>query len=69
MKNPSPQEVSNESQVSQTKFTSILLIILIVLNAFGLYFLMGNSIKFSETSSLDPIGIKKALLEIEYEKV
>ncbi len=69
MKNSSPQEVSNESSVSQTKFTSILLIILIVLNAFGLYFLMGNSVKFSETSSFDPIGIKKALLEIEYEKV
>ncbi len=49
--------------------TNILLVILIVLNIWGLYFLMGNSVSFPGSITVDPVGIKKALLEMEYQKV
>lgn len=47
---------------------SILLGVIIVLNAFGLYLLMGNSVNVPSIS-VDPVGIKKAMLELEYQKV
>ncbi len=49
--------------------TPILLGILIVLNVFGLFLLTGNSLSLPTSISVDPIGIKSALLEIEYAKV
>jgi protein-disulfide isomerase len=49
--------------------TPILLGVLIVLNVFGLFLLMGNSLSLPASISVDPIGVKKALLEIEYSKV
>ncbi len=49
--------------------TPILLGVLIVLNVFGLFLLMGNSFSLPASISVDPIGVKKALLEIEYSKV
>ncbi len=61
-------EVVEVTKESPSVLHTILLIILIVLSAFQLYFLMGNSLGTS-SSSMDPIGIKKALLEIEYDKV
>ncbi len=49
--------------------TPILLGVLIILNVFGLFLLMGNSFSLPASISVDPIGVKKALLEIEYSKV
>ena len=59
---------SKSESCNTSCLNSILLGVLIVLNAFGLYLLMGNS--FSVPSiSVDPVGIKKAMLELEYQKV
>ncbi len=49
--------------------TPILLCVLIVLNALGLYLLMGNSLSLPNSISVEPAGIKKAILELEYAKV
>lgn len=49
--------------------TPILLGVLIVLNVFGLFLLTGNSFSLPASISVDPVGVKKALLEIEYSKV
>jgi protein-disulfide isomerase len=49
--------------------TPILLCVLIVLNVFGLFLLTGNSFSLPASISVDPVGVKKALLEIEYSKV
>ncbi len=54
---------------SKSCITNILLCILIVLNIWGLYLLMGNTLSFPGSISIDPVGIKKALLEMEYQKV
>lgn len=48
--------------------THILLILLILLNMAGLYLLTGNSISLSGNTTIDPVGIKKAILEVEYDK-
>jgi hypothetical protein len=52
-----------------TSLTPILLSVLIVLNVLGLFLLTGNSLSLPASISVDPIGVKKALLEIEYSKV
>ncbi len=49
--------------------THILLVVIILLNAAGLYLLTGNSISLPDSFDIDPVGVKKALLEIEYSKV
>ncbi len=49
--------------------TPILLGILIVLNIFALFLLTGNSFSLPASISVDPVWVKKALLEIEYSKV
>ncbi len=49
--------------------TPILLGVLIVLNVFGLFLLTGNSFSLPSSISVDPVWVKKALLEIEYSKV
>jgi predicted DsbA family dithiol-disulfide isomerase len=43
--------------------------VLIVLHIFGLFLLTGNSFSLPSSISVDPVGVKKALLEIEYSKV
>lgn len=48
--------------------THVLLIILILLNVAGLYLLTGNSFSLSGNTSIDPVGIKKAILDVEYDK-
>ena len=57
------------SDSAKVSTTNILVIILIVLNVFGLYLLTGNSVALPTSISVDPVGIKKAILEIEYDKV
>lgn len=54
---------------SKSCITNILLCILIILNIWGLYLLMGNTLSFPGSISIDPVGIKKALLQMEYQKV
>jgi protein-disulfide isomerase len=49
--------------------TPTLLGVLIVLNIFWLFLLTGNSFSLPSSISVDPVGVKKALLEIEYSKV
>jgi protein-disulfide isomerase len=49
--------------------TPTLLGVLIVLHIFGLFLLTGNSFSLPASISVDPVGVKKALLEIEYSKV
>ncbi len=57
-----------ESLNSDFSLTNVLLIIVITLNALCLYFLTGNT--FSVPGMiLDPLGIKSALLDLEYDKV
>jgi protein-disulfide isomerase len=58
-----------ESCAPVSYLTPILLGILIVLNTLGLYLLMGNSFQLPSSISVEPAGIKKAILELEYEKV
>lgn len=73
------KKVVVEDSSSHTLLT-ILLVVSIVMNALSLYFLMGNSVSIpwsgstqgstgGTVASIDPIGIKKAILEIEYDKV
>jgi len=57
------------SDSAKVSTTNILVIILIVLNVLGLYLLTGNSVALPTSISVDPVGIKKAILEIEYDKV
>jgi protein-disulfide isomerase len=54
---------------SNFSLTHILLIILIILNAAGLYLLTGNSISLPASITTDTLGVKRALLELEYDKV
>lgn len=58
-------EVGDESNFS---FTHVILVILVLLNAAGLYLLTGNSFSLPGSISIDPVGIKKAILEVEYDK-
>lgn len=47
--------------------TNILLIIVIVLNSLGLYFLTGNSLSVANMT-IDPLDVKGAILSVEYDK-
>lgn len=63
------QEVVVESGDEKNfSLTHILLVILVLLNVAGLYLLTGNSISLSGNTAIDPVGIKKAILEVEYDK-
>jgi protein-disulfide isomerase len=58
------------STASDFTLTNVLIIIVILLNALGLYLLTGNSLSLSNSDkSIDTFGIKKAVLEVEYDKV
>ena len=54
---------------SSSLITYILLAIVIVQGFLNLYLLMGNSISLPASITADTIGVKKALLELEYDKV
>lgn len=49
--------------------TPVLLVISIFLNIVGLYMLAGNSFNLPLSISTDPVGVQRALLQIEYDKV
>ncbi len=49
--------------------THILLIIVILFQSCALYLLTGNSVPSFGDITIDPLGIKRAVLEIEYDKV
>jgi protein-disulfide isomerase len=53
---------------SNFSFTHVLLVIVVLLNVVGLYLLTGNSLSLPGSASIDPVGIKKAILEVEYDK-
>ena len=61
--------VSKSESCTTNCVTPILLGVLIILNIFGLFLLTGNSFSLPASISVDPVGVKKALLEIEYSKV
>lgn len=60
---------TNANKQGGSSFQSILLVILIALSALQIYFLTGNSLNLPGQQTNDVFGIKKALLDIEYEKV
>ncbi len=66
---PVSSESSTCSENCWTSFslTHILLIIIIFLNAFGIYLLTGNSVSLPGLD-MDSFGMKQAFLEIEYDK-
>jgi hypothetical protein len=47
----------------------ILLVIIIIQGLFNTYLLTGNSVSLPASIGIDSLGVKKALLEIEYDKV
>ena len=61
--------VGQSESCTTSCITPILLGVLIILNVFGLFLLTGNSFSLPASISVDPVGVKKALLEIEYAKV
>ena len=61
--------VENPTIQSSSLITYILLAIVIVQGFLNLYLLMGNSISLPASITADTIGVKKALLELEYDKV
>lgn len=71
VRKPNLADISAETQTSCSRgscwhITLVILVILsLVMNAISLYFLSGNSY----TVSNNTVGIKKALLDLEYEKV
>ena len=61
-----------ETPVPQTTspiLTYILLIVVILQWALNLYLLTGNSVNLPAATGIDALGVKRALLEMEYEKV
>lgn len=54
---------------SSALVTYILLAIVIVQGFFNIYLLTGNSVSLPASTGIDALGVKKALLELEYEKV
>ena len=66
-KHESTPEVSTTN--TTTLVTYLLLAIVIVQGFLNLYLLMGNSISLPASITADTIGVKKALLELEYDKV
>lgn len=49
--------------------TYVLLAVVILQGFFNLYLLTGNSLTLPASTGIDALGVKKALLELEYEKV
>lgn len=70
-KHPPVAESSSKTEKQDWILTAIfsLLCISVIFNIFSLYFLTGNSLKFSDQTQVDAFGIKKAILDVEYEKV
>lgn len=64
----SSEAVIESGDEKNFSLTHVLLIILILLNISGLYLLSGNSFSLSGNTTIDPVGIKKAILEVEYDK-
>lgn len=62
-------QAPTEVTFKMSHLTPVLLIITILLNVLSLYLLMGNSLTLPDSISLDPVGVKRAFLEIEYAKV
>ncbi len=60
---------STNSKKSILSLTHILLILVILFQSWALYLLTGNSVPSFGDVSMDPLGIKRAVLEIEYDKV
>ena len=54
---------------SSALVTYILLAIIIVQGFFNIYLLTGNSVTLPASTGIDALGVKKALLELEYDKV
>ncbi len=61
-------EVTTQSN-THTVTTYILLAIVILQGFFNIYLLTGNSVPLPASTGIDALGVKKALLELEYEKV
>ena len=57
------------SDSTKISISNVLMIVLLVLNILALYLLTGNTLALPKSLSVDPVGIKRAILEIEYEKV
>jgi protein-disulfide isomerase len=49
--------------------TYVLLAVVILQGFFNIYLLTGNSVTLPASTGIDALGVKKALLELEYEKV
>lgn len=49
--------------------TYVLLIVVILQGFLNLYLLMGNSLSLPANITVDPIGVKRAILDVEYDKV
>lgn len=58
--------VENNSHVI---ITYILLAVVIVQGFFNFYLLTGNSLNLTTSTGIDALGVKKAILEFEYDKV
>lgn len=54
---------------SSWNLTSILLICILVLQVASMYLLTGNSLSLPEKSGIDVLWVKRAILEVEYDKV
>jgi len=62
---PSPDTSCNCSW----SFTSTLLVCILILQLVGMYLLTGNSFSLPEKSGFDVLWVKRAILEVEYDKV
>ncbi len=65
----SPESGSCATSCNCSSITFILLAVIVVMNIVGLYLLTGNSLSLPSSISVDPVGVKKAFLDIEYAKV
>jgi hypothetical protein len=61
--------IETPSVNSSTLITYILLAIVIIQGFFNIYLLTGNSVTLPASTGIDALGVKRALLELEYEKV
>lgn len=69
MQKHEPSPVVVPTPTSSALVTYILLAIVIVQGFFNIYLLTGNSVTLPASTGIDALGVKKALLELEYEKV
>jgi len=61
--------IESSSQSTAPIITYVLLAIVILQGFFNIYLLTGNSVTLPASTGIDALGVKKALLELEYEKV